>query len=383
MPLLWRYLLANYLKLFFLCVSAFIAILMTMRLDEIANFAALSPDMGTLLWFVIQQIPYVLPIAFPVAALISATLVARDLSEAQEITAMRSCGFALRDLVAPILLAALALSLLNFYVVSELATASHLNSGRLKNELRSVNPLLLVHNRHVMKMRGYFFASLGSSHIGEYDTDALFFFPGKHNERLNMLAAKKLQMTPTGFLGDQVTVMIHQKHGDGSGPDQLIIENFDQITIAINDFIQMMDKKNWSVNNDQLKLPLLLVRLAKSQELLTVLKSQGASNSEMKAVQIECAQCLSEIFRRLSAALAVFSFSLMGLAFGINISRNRSMKGTLYLVILTAFYLGAFFAAKNLDTRVAESAMLYLIPHGIIIIASLWALRRIARGIES
>ena len=42
MPVLWRYLIAYFLRIAIVCVLAFIAILLTMRLDEIAHFAALG-----------------------------------------------------------------------------------------------------------------------------------------------------------------------------------------------------------------------------------------------------------------------------------------------------------------------------------------------------
>ena len=56
MPILWRYLLQHYLKVTIVCVLAFIAILLTMRLDEIAHFIALGAPLTYVLLFVFYQI---------------------------------------------------------------------------------------------------------------------------------------------------------------------------------------------------------------------------------------------------------------------------------------------------------------------------------------
>ena len=74
MPIFWRYLLIHFLKVFCLCVVAFIAILLTMRLDEIASLMTLGAGVTELVWFTLQQIPYILPIAIPISALISSML---------------------------------------------------------------------------------------------------------------------------------------------------------------------------------------------------------------------------------------------------------------------------------------------------------------------
>ena len=72
MPILWRYLLGNYLRILCLCFLSFIAVLLILRLDEIAHFATLGPEGQPLLRFIAYQIPYILPIALPISSLIAA-----------------------------------------------------------------------------------------------------------------------------------------------------------------------------------------------------------------------------------------------------------------------------------------------------------------------
>src|SRR5688500_9040606 len=113
-PLLWRYSLGHFLKIALACVCAFIAILLTMRLDEIAHFAALGAPFPYIILYTLYQIPYILPIAIPLSCLIASLIFIQRLSNTHELTALRASGFALRDLLAPILLTAAFLSLCNF-----------------------------------------------------------------------------------------------------------------------------------------------------------------------------------------------------------------------------------------------------------------------------
>lgn len=387
--MLWRYLLGQFFKIFILCVIAFIAILLTMRLEEIAYVATLGPEMLPIIWFIIQQIPYILPIAFPIAALISSILIMQNLSQSQELTAMRSSGFAFKDIFAPILLTSLALSGLNFYIVSELSTASHLHSSALKNQLRSVNPLLLLHNRHTMQMRGFYFDAYGASRIGEFAEDIVFLSSNHRSERLNMLVAKRLESSKGQFKGNHIAFIMSHSGKDctkNENPisencvdDDIFIENIAETYSSIEEFSDMLDKKTWSVNNDHLKLSMLLIRLKEAHKAFSAQRLLGENS---RPVRHFYHQCITELIRRISVGLAVLSFTFMGLVFGIRIGRRNTSRGVVFVTILATLYLIAFFAAKSFDNAFVASTALYLVPHIVIFGTSFWMLRRIVHGIE-
>ena len=78
MPILWRFLIIKFLKVFSFSVLAFIAILLTLRLEEIAHFASIDSGKGYLFWFILYQIPYILPVAIPLSCLISSLLLVQE-----------------------------------------------------------------------------------------------------------------------------------------------------------------------------------------------------------------------------------------------------------------------------------------------------------------
>lgn len=387
MPLLWRYLLSHYLKVFVLCVVSFVAILLTLRLDEIAYFATLGPETVKVLWFALQQIPYVLPIAIPVSALISALLLMQNLSQSKELTAMRSCGFKLKEILTPVLAAAFLLSSFNFFVISELSTTSHHTAAQLKNQLRSLNPLLILNNKLLMRMKGFYFDTFGASRVGEFAQDIIFLSPNKHSDRLTLMIAKHLDVSPELISGNLVTFITshrpkehRQKVTDRN--EHLIIENMLSSKTTIQDFTQLLEKKIWSVNNDHLQFRHLLVRKSEAHQHWKTLIQQAAKPEDIRQARYDYYRTVTEIIRRISASIAVFSFTLLGLAFGINISRNKSNFAILYVVFFASLFLISFFTAKSFDQAIISASLLYLVPHVLICAASFWNLRKIARGIE-
>lgn len=356
MPILWRYLLSQYLKIFSLVLVAFVVILLTMRLGDIAHFAALGAEGKLVVQFVLYQIPYILPIAIPISSLIASTLTFRELSQTHQITALLSSGFSLFNLLLPIMIASSFLAFANFIVISEVATSSHLAATTLKSELRSVNPLLLLHNKHLLRMRGIFFDNLGPSSIGKSAEDVIIAFPSNAGDEMNLVLAKKLQATPTSFLANSLTFI-------SPFQNSLMIENMKKTKTASKDFSELIHKKVISLKADHLRLPLLMQHI-----------SGSTSKKEKQIGQ-------SEILRRVSVALALITFPLMGALFGIYTTRNDSAKKYAFIVILAAIYISCFFLAKGLHHHFQTALFLYFSPHLLILICSLLRGYRITQGV--
>lgn len=387
MPLYWRYLLIHDLKILSLCIFAFIAILLTLRLEEIAQFAALGPSFLYVIWFTLQQIPYILPIALPISALIASLLLISSLSESRELTALRAAGFSLKMLFAPILLAALFLSIANFYIVSEISTATHLNTALSKNQLRAINPLLLMSNKHVMKLKGFYFDVMGPSQVGEFVQDFVFVTPNRDTNRVNLLIAKKLSITDDRILGEQLTLLSDQNDTAIPSPHQtnvhkLMVENLGHIETKIEDFSRLLDKKSFSINHDHLSFSQLLMRKKDAKVKLEQLIATGADKSEIKQARALFNTSMSEIARRLSVGLVVFSFTLLGLAFSIQISRKKNHRSLLMIMLLATLYLVAFFSAKRFENTAFTASVLYAAPHLLIWGCALQALRKVSKGKE-
>jgi lipopolysaccharide export system permease protein len=359
MPILWRYLAQNFLRVFGLCLGAFLAILLTSRLEEIAHFSSLGADLRMIGLFTLFQIPYILPIAIPVSCLIASILLMKRLSSDQELVALRSSGFSLNKIIAPLLLLGAFISLFNFYTVSELATLSHLKANFLKNELRSVNPLLLFHNKPLMQMKGIYYDARGGSKLGQSAKNVIIAMPDEKRHSLNLFLAKEMSANDQDFSAQSLSILSPIKSSSEDGYSDLILETLQHTKAPLENFSELIQKKTYSINNDTLNMGFLLLRLQDGGEKR---------------------QIYSEIARRISAGLAPFTFTLLGLCFGMSISRLKNKYSLAFPMGLAALYLTCFFAGKAFESQTILAYSLYLLPHFIIIAASIYKIENISKG---
>lgn len=377
MPTLWRFLITEYLKVLVLCALAFIALLIAMRLEEIAQFAALGASSAYLWRFVAYQLPYIIPIALPIAALISAQLLMRRMSANHELTALRASGFGLGAVLTPILLMAGILCILNFVVVSELSTHANLMKRVLRKELKSLNPLILLQSERLAHLKGVYAQSFGPGKAGEFASDVVVCLYNHQKNCLNLLTAKHIASSDNSLHGQNVTFITPMTIHD-NGFDRLLIENSKRITLPKPDLTQLLGNSGVKLEHDHLTLAQLLAR---TDHLHQKLQSQEPTDKSKLQIKRNIAYTQSEILRRVSVAFAVFSFTLLGLGYGIQTGRISSIRPLITVLFLAAIYLTCFFAAKNLASKAALTALLYLAPHALLIACSLRTLRRIERGV--
>lgn len=384
MPIFWRYLLGHYFKVLILVILAFIAILLVSRLEEIAQFAALGAPIGRLAQFVFYQIPCILPIALPISCLISSMILFQRLSNTHEITALRACGLTLKTILAPLLIASGLLALTNFYMTSELATSSHLAIRKMAYEMTSVNPLILLQNAKIAQLKGAY-VQMDPVRNGESAENLIIALQNKADERLNLMLIKKVEMRDNHLIGSQVSLISSMPTSSSSDFDHLMIENQHSSSSSAPEFAHLLRKQGWKIANDHLKFNLLRARIFSFKKSVQQAKEDTLSQYSqpiIKNASRVIQKAYSEITRRFSFGLAPFTFTLMGIAFGMDISRQLKRRGMIMGISLAAFSLVSFFVGKELDTFFLLSASLFFLPHVLIVGSSLWTLNRINQGIE-
>lgn len=361
MPIYWRFLIYQYSKVFCLATFSFVVILLTTRLEEIAYFATLGSTWSSVLYFTWNQVPFILPIAVPISCLISSMLLVQGLSTSYELTALRASGLSIRKILTPILIVATYIALANFYITSEIATQSHMNNSRLKNEMRSINPLLLLQNKHVLAMKGLHFDTLGASKTGESADDVIIAMPNKDDTGLHLMVAKQLLANPGTFAGDHVTLIA----APTPQKDIPIIENMGSTALSTKDFSLLLKPGKPHFSNDYFRFGLLRAKMESEPDARTYNRVR------------------SEMVRRISMGTAAFIFTLMGAAFGMSISRRPGNRGIFIIAIFTGLYLFSYFAAKGMNDNFFAAAAFYIVPQLIVLLFSVLTLRRLERGCEA
>lgn len=359
--LLYRYLLIEYLKVLFFCIFSFIAILMTTRLEDIAYFAAYGGRFLAILKFVGYQIPYILPLVIPAASLVSAILTLQRLSQSQELTTLRASGLSLRNVLTPLLLTAGLVSILNFYIVSELATTSLLKSRQLQHQVNLVNPLTLIHHKQLTHHRDIFLRAKAPSLARNSLEDVTVGIWNGGVNRINLVIAKELTFEEPMIRAKKGS-LLSSFHPTGSeGFDNLYLENVLDSTLDVEGFTLYLKQRPYAISPLYLRGSLLLTEIAR-----------------VDAPEKQ----IAELMRRVSVGLIVFTFTLLGAAFGISIGRRHSYSNVYSIIGCAAFILICLFGAKTFEKNLLMSGILYFVPQLLVQGFSLFHLYRISRGIE-
>jgi len=366
--LIWRHLLSNYLKIFFLTLLSFIAILLVWRLEDIAQFIALGAKIITIIQFILYQIPYILPLAAAISSLLASLLCFQKLSHSQELSALRASGLSLGFLLTPLLIASAVISFSTFYLSSEFATICHLQTRKMVYDITSVNPLLLLSKNHAHKLK-MMHIQMNATRQGKEVQDLCITFYNKQSDSLNAMMIKELRMDDAILYGRNVSLIATEKEHDA-----LIIENQESLQCSAHEFAKLLKKRGWRLANDHLKLSLLRMRKKEFQKQL--------AQTQNPEFQKKINQCNSEITRRFSIGFAPLLFTLMGAAFGIQISRRETKKHLLFVLVLATLSLITFFIAKEFDHLVFLSSFLFLTPHIFVSLLSICFILRAKRGIE-
>lgn len=365
MPVLWRYLLRQYFQVFLLCVCSFIAVLLVTRFQEIARFASSGASIGTLSLFVLYQIPYVLPFAIPISCLIAAMLLFQKLSHTHELTAFRACGLGIKWISFPLIFAGIFLSMINFSIASELAPKCRAYSKELIYEMTNVNPLFLLQKESMVRLKNSYF-DMKRLKSGKYAEDVILIMKNHSNQRLGVMTARELHLNGELLAGKEVTFISSLDSKKTDHFDHLIIENQASMHTKASNLSQFLQSSDWSDSYDYYPLKTILAK--RSLDTKKSLLSFGRAQSE--------------IARRVSIALAAFTFTFIGISFGMEIGRNRTKKGIFWAFGLASFFLICFISAKSIRHAPMLATIAYLLPHPLIFFLSLRFLKSQSRGVE-
>jgi len=377
--IVYRYLLFEYLKVLGLCLVSFIAILLTTRLEEIAYFASSGGRGLTILKFILLQIPYVLPIVLPISSLISGIVLSLRLSQSQELTTLRASGVSIWGVLTPVLITSAFLSLINFVIVSEVATESVLQTRQMQRRMTLINPLTLIQQKHLIRHRDLYIAARNpvlSRNAIEGLSVAVW---NQSTRRISLVTIKELLFEEPMIKSQNLTMFASFNPNKRNHFDNLYLENVAHSFMDVEGFSLYLKHRATRLNDDYLRMGMLWSHIA----LLKEKYRQGEAGSvEKKELRVKIKKGYSEILRRFAIGLTVFTLTLLGASFGIQTSRQSSFRNAYYVIGLASFLLVCIFSAKAVMDRVWLSTCLYFIPPAIIIVLSVWNIDRISRGKE-
>ncbi len=367
MPIFWKYLSKEYLKVFFLSISAFISILLVTRLKVIASFATLASNYISVVLFTIFQIPYILPFAISISCLISSILLFQRLSQMNELTAFRASGISLKRILSPLLILAIFLSVLNFLITSEITPKCRCKSKELLYEQTSINPIILLQRRQKLAKIKNSYVEINAHNNDQTAKDIIVITPNKSNGRLYFISADNMELKDDELIGKDVSLISYMDSKNNDNFDNLIIENQNIMSTKASAISQFMKSKKWNMTIASMPIRMLLI---KSKEL------KKEANPKIKhAAEIEIA-------RRIAFAISAFTFTFIGACYGIQISRSSTLKSLITVTLLSLIVLTSFTIGKALKKQAIFSIIMYILPQLFVLSFTGYRLKKISRGHE-
>lgn len=358
-PILWRYLLQSYFRVFFLSLCTFVSVLIVSRFKEIARFAALCGDWLEIGLFTLYQIPFILPLAIPISALLSALLLFQRLSRTYELAALRTSGMSFRFLLCPLLLAGLFLSIIHFSICADISPYCGREAKAILYRETSANPLLLMQRQSLVKIK-HAYLNMTVKKEGKLANDVLLISHNESNQRLSLFSARQLRISGENLLGSNLAILSHLQSETEESFDPLLIENQMHMSTAAPVLSTALKKNRPRVDPNGLSIKMLRLRSLESGR-----RALGAR---------------VEILRRVSLSLAVFTFTLLGCAFGMQESRTSSKKGLFIAFLLAVAVLMSYLGLKELKANPAVALIAAFSPHLLIAFLSVYRLTALARG---
>ncbi|HEY4832625.1 MAG TPA: LptF/LptG family permease, partial [Waddliaceae bacterium] len=254
-------------------------------------------------------------------------------------------------------------------------------------DLSSVNPILLLQSAKIARLQDAFIQMDPVRNV-EVAQNLVIALNNRSGKRLNLCIAKQIEMEGDKLLAKHVSI-ISSAPAENSF-DHLVIENQQLMTSSAPEIVKLLHKTGWRIANDHLTFSLLRIRTKLLQEQVALYHKQAhspetqcvpARGIDEKAIR-NLSKCYTEYVRRFSVGLSTFTFTLLGIAFGITIGRNRTKRDILIVLGISACCLIAFCLGKELAHLFWIASLFFLLPHALIILASLWSIRKVQRGIE-
>ncbi len=380
MRILNRYIVLDYLMIFFGALGLITFVMTVGAMVKAVDLMArgISPALITRFFF--QNVPYILSFSMPISTLFAALLLFGRLSMDNEISAMKACGISLWRLVAPLIMLSILFTGICVYINCEVAPeAKHANKQLLRSVGVEAPISLLEEGRFISDFPGLMIY-IGRKN-GNVVKDVLAYELNDQGGVKRSIRARRGKLEPNN---DNRTLSVKLYNVRIEMPD---IEDPQDIskTTYINaeyypillDFEEML--KRGSVRRKRSSMPMSqlisLVRVADKISGLTPeeleqeqgrldeevwgLESMSAEDDPVVAeslarlsrermlsklpaekLQIEKSRMVIEANRRVSTAIACFTFMLIGIPLGVKSHRKETSIGmVMSLAIVFVYYI--------------------------------------------
>ncbi|AKJ65074.1 LptF/LptG family permease [Kiritimatiella glycovorans] len=343
MRILDRYVGRDFLVTFLITVLVVTFVLCVGALLRSVDLMARGISIALVGRFFLQNIPKLLMFTIPVGILISTLLMFERVSSDGEITALKSCGVSLWNVVAPVLLWALLFSGVCFLFSGWLSPRSAHANRQLLRSVGLENPVdLLEEGRFVRELPGLMIY-IGSKDGRDVEDVLAYELAGERVRRSVRAERGSIRVDDQhGILRIELENVRIQLHGEeeGGGDTKYISARRYPLRVDIAELTRRGEVKTKANNT---AFPALVERISS-------LRKEDYPGAP-QAYRIERMELITEANRRLTLPLSCLTFALLGTAIGVQGQRKDSSLGIVWGVVVLVLFYAFLLLADGLGDR--------------------------------
>ena len=382
MRILNRYIILDYLIIFFGALGLITFVMTVGALVKAVDLMARGISPGLITQFFLQNIPYILSFSMPISTLFAALLLFGRLSMDNEISAIKACGVSLWRLVAPLIILSILFSGVCGYINSTVAPEAKYANKQLLRSAGVEEPLNLIEEGRFINDFPGLMIYVGRKNGNVVKDVVVYELEGKDSTRVK----RSIRASHGTVDADNENFKLMVKLYDGrmEEPDAVDPHDISKTTYTPFEYVQIpLDfeemLKSGSVRRKRshmtIALIMKLVRYAnhvvellpedldlekqrnlgmvyslegkrsfkdkESRDLLAIEESKRMLlNLSPEDLLIEQSRLLIEANRRISTAIACFTFMLIGIPLGVKSHRKETSVGmVMSLAIVFVYYI--------------------------------------------
>ena len=336
MRTLQRYILFDFLKIFTTALSVITLVLYLGAVLKGLDYVARGVPAGVLLKIFTLNVPYLLSFSIPMSTITATLLLFGRLSMDGEFTAMRAAGISTGQIIAPVLMAGLVLSLICLTIAYQVAPECRYGRRTALVNAEELDPIDLLDEGRFVSFPGLqiYVTYKNGNRLRDVE---IYELDGHGDPRQRMRAERGIIETDHEAKVMQVLLEdVQILHPDPSDPADLskakiIPAKSYGFPVA---YDEMLKTKNVPRKLKDMPFSMLMGCIHNVDDYFTFHKGQEMKREQMKV------RAIVEAHKRFGMSVACFSFTLLGIPLGITSRRKESSSGiAVSLGVIFAFYL--------------------------------------------
>jgi len=340
-----RFVLVDFLASFGLALSVITLILYLGAVMRGLDYVARGVPGAVLVRIFTLNIPYILTWSIPVAAMVSTLLLFGRLSIDGEYTAMRSGGLSTWQIISPVILAGIALTLVCLVIHYEIAPESRFARRRALVMLSELDPVELLDEGRFVR-----FPTLEiyvTRKLGNRMDDVEVYELNEEGAVVQTIRARRGEITTDTEL-QLMRVRLEEvqvQHPDPDHPTDLTLAqviDMDVYEFPV-EYGAMLRDQNITRNLKDMRASDLIASIRSPENFFPNLDARRLESLRMRAI--------IEAHKRIALSLACLSFMVIGIPLGMKSQRQESNNGIIYGLAVVALFYTFVVAADSLTNR--------------------------------